>query len=76
MPPERNAPAPPSALDAALENEAREEFIGEQRGAFKVHRINPKNEACPAASRTGRRDSRRRVLASACSFRCASRAAF
>jgi hypothetical protein len=51
-----------------IENEAREEFIGEQRGCdfgfgFKFHRLNPKNEgarprpgwgAAIAASASGR----------------------
>jgi hypothetical protein len=36
MPAESKAPAPPSALDAVLENEARKEFIGEQRGSRSI----------------------------------------
>jgi len=31
--------------DVVLVNDARKELIGKQRGAFKVHRISPKNEA-------------------------------
>ena len=66
--PDGKAPAPRGAPDVVLVNDARKELIGKQRGAFKVHRISPKNEALPAASRIGRRDSRRRVLASTCFF--------
>jgi hypothetical protein len=60
--------APRRALEIVVVNDPRKEFIGKQRGfGFKVHRL---SHGLPAASRIGRRDSRKRVRASACSFSC------
>jgi hypothetical protein len=42
----RPAFAPRGSPDVVLVNDARKELIGKQRGAFKVHRISPKNKAC------------------------------